>query len=385
MISILYVDDEPGLQEVVKLQLERTRQFSVDISASPRNALEKLSKAGYDAVISDMHMPGMNGIEFLKAVRERYPRLPFIIFTGRGREDVIIEALNNGADYYLQKGCDIRSLFADLQNMIQRAVERRRLEDALQESATRYREFFTTSRDAVFITSADGKWIDFNDALVEVSGYGSREEFSAIPVAALYADEESRIAFRDVVLRDGFVQEYPIRARKKDGTIIDVLITSVPVRNPDGSVKMFIGTARDVTEQKRMEQALRESEGKYRTLTENAPIGILTCDRTGQITYLNPKVLELLGSPGEDMTRMINLLTYPPLVSIGFADYLRQTLETGGAVYTDEKMYTSKWGKSVYFRLHISPLLDKGIIRGAQIILDEISPGGRPGGPPGTA
>ncbi len=498
MISVLYVDDEPDLLDLVQLHLEKTGEFRVDLCESADDALNILKETGYDAVVSDFQMPGMDGIEFLKNVRDMNPRLPFIIFTGRGREKVVIDALNSGADYYLQKGIEMLPVFAELQNMIRRAVERKRLQDALMESETRYREFFTTSRDAVYICSPDGKWIDFNDAILELLGYESREEFLQVPVPAVYASEGDRSPFQDLVIRMGFVKEFPLQGRKRDGTIIDALVTAVPIKNPDGSVNAFTGTIRDVTEKKRSERvleeseakfrsffehsldavflattdgrilaanpaacrllgyteeeirkggrdlivdrtdprfligledrrkawkgrgemnfvhkngtkipcelssgaftdragsrmisiivhditmrrnreaALRESEERYRTLAETAPVGILTCDRDGQITYLNRKMLELLGSPGKEKTREINLLRFPPLVEVGFAEGLRKTLETGLPVQTKEAEYTSKWGKTARFRLHISPLLNNGSVEGAQVILDDITPG----------
>lgn len=373
MISVLYVDDEPGLQDVVRLHLEKTRLFSVDISGSARDALERLKTTEYDVVISDLQMQGMDGIGFLKEIRRAFPRLPFIIFTGRGREEVVIEALNNGADYYLHKGTDIKALFAELRNMIQKAVQRKRLEDALIESEARYREFFMTSRDSVFITTPDGRWIDFNDALLELFGYDSREEFIRIPVHAVYAEEGARAAFHALIEREGYVKEHPVRGRKRDGAIIETLITTVPVRDSGGSVKAFVGTIRDVTEKMRAEEALLDSEEKYRILADNAPIGILTCDRNGWITYLNRKVLEMLGSPGEEETRKINLLHFPPLVDAGFSEELRRTLETGVPLLPREAAYTSKWGRTAYFRVHISPFLREGSVRGAQVILDDLS------------
>ena len=131
MISALYVDDERSLLEIGKLYLERSKTIYVDILDSATQALTKIRTTKYDAIISDYQMPEMDGITFLKAVRAEFPLLPFIIFTGKGREEVVIEALNNGADHYLQKGGDFRSQFAELLHMIERSVQRNRDHDSI--------------------------------------------------------------------------------------------------------------------------------------------------------------------------------------------------------------------------------------------------------------
>ena len=113
MISILYVDDEPGMLDIGKLFLERGGQFSVDIITSAPAALTLLDSKKYDAVIADYQMPEMDGIEFLKRVRTSGNIIPFILFTGRGREDIVIQALNAGADFYLQKGGEPVSQFTE--------------------------------------------------------------------------------------------------------------------------------------------------------------------------------------------------------------------------------------------------------------------------------
>jgi CheY-like chemotaxis protein len=131
MISVLYVDDEPLLLDIGKLFLERSGTFRVDIQGSAPAALEILKTRSYDAIVSDYQMPEMDGIAFLKTVRRTDPALPFIIFTGRGREEVVIEALNSGADHYLQKGGEPRSQFAELGHIITRSVERRRANETI--------------------------------------------------------------------------------------------------------------------------------------------------------------------------------------------------------------------------------------------------------------
>lgn len=120
-IRVLYVDDEPVLLEIGKTFLEKVNNFSVDTLTSATEALTCISTKQYDVIISDYQMPGMDGIEFLQKVRESGSNVPFILFTGKGREEVVIEAINNGVDFYLQKGGQPKAM---LRNLPIRSVRR---------------------------------------------------------------------------------------------------------------------------------------------------------------------------------------------------------------------------------------------------------------------
>lgn len=125
MISILLVDDEVQFLEVTRMFMERGRGIQVTTATSGDQALEILKTRKFDAIISDYAMPGMNGIEFMKQVKSLGDDTPFIIFTGRGREDVVIDALNFGADLYLEKGPDPRAQFTDMMQKIRSMVSLR--------------------------------------------------------------------------------------------------------------------------------------------------------------------------------------------------------------------------------------------------------------------
>ncbi|MDD4254702.1 MAG: response regulator [Methanofollis sp.] len=123
MISVLLVDDDPMILDITRLYLERWGEFSVTTCEGATEALDILDNRSFDAIISDYEMPDMDGIEFLKVVRERGETSPFIIFTGHGREEIGIEAHNGGANFYLQKGGDPKKQFATLKNMVVQAVQ----------------------------------------------------------------------------------------------------------------------------------------------------------------------------------------------------------------------------------------------------------------------
>jgi CheY-like chemotaxis protein len=138
MISILLVDDEPVLLDLGSFYLTQREHFSVETASDGPEALELLEKRPHQIVVSDYDMPCMNGIELLREVKKRHPNQPFIIFTGKGREEVVIEALNLGVDFYLQKGGETKSLYAELAHKCRRAVERRQGQDQIRHLARLY-------------------------------------------------------------------------------------------------------------------------------------------------------------------------------------------------------------------------------------------------------
>ena len=133
MYTILYVDDEESLLDLGKIFIENMSDFSVDTAVSAKRALDVLENKKYDAIISDYQMPDMDGIALLKHLRKTSD-VPFILFTGKGREEVVIEALNSGADFYIQKGGEPKSQFTELIHKLNQAISRKKAEEAQQDA-----------------------------------------------------------------------------------------------------------------------------------------------------------------------------------------------------------------------------------------------------------
>lgn len=136
-IRVLHVDDDPSFTELVATFLERESfRLTVTTASNATEGLAALNEKRLDCIVSDFDMPGRNGIEFLEAVRETHPNLPFILFTGKGSEEVASDAISAGATDYLQKGggSDQYELLA---NRIENSVQHRFAENQLKRERTR--------------------------------------------------------------------------------------------------------------------------------------------------------------------------------------------------------------------------------------------------------
>ena len=136
---------------------------------------------------------------------------------------------------------------------------------------------------------------------------------------------------------------------------------------------IFFLLKKEVAKYRYTEKALRNGEARYRSLVENAPLGIISIDPKGTILAANPKLLEIMGSPAMEETTGINMFSFAPLIESGISGHFRQCLDTGESGVFETK-YISKWGKKVFLRYHLQAIEDKdGRIIGVQGIVEDIT------------
>ncbi len=163
----------------------------------------------------------------------------------------IEDELLRGRVFKLRLGRDVslgRSLYMLLFEDITRSKE---AEAALRRSEEKFRELFEKSGDAMSTTTVDGRYVDFNQALLDLIGY-TREELLGINAVQCFVDPEDRRRFTREVEKKGFVRNFEIRLRKKNGAEIVCLFNSAVRRNPDGSIWGYQTTFNDITDRKRL-------------------------------------------------------------------------------------------------------------------------------------
>lgn len=263
MHAILYVDDEPDLLELGKLFLEQSDDMRVETVRSPREALERIASTHFDCIVSDYLMPEMDGIAFLKVVRSRPDRIPFILYTGRGREDVVIDALNNGADFYLQKGGNPVAQFAELAHKIRRAIRHqeaaealRRSEETLRESENLYRTIFETTGTAMAVLEDTAIISLVNSRFEHLSGQkkGEIEGIRKWTEFVVKEDRDRMLALHAMRLNDenSAPNQYEFRFLRPDGKVRTIFLT---IRMIPGS-KRYVASLMDITEWKKMKAEL---------------------------------------------------------------------------------------------------------------------------------
>ncbi len=435
--SVLLVDDDPDFHLLAKEMLGHLGQFETTSAASADEALVLLSKGRYDIVVADYSMPETTGLELLKILRSAGNDIPFVMVTGRDREDVAIDALNSGADFYLQKGGDLAASFASLSKLIvhlaQARSSERRSQESLSEAISKLQELDSiinqspvivatwtvgerwpvgyissnvsqlgysaddflsgrvsymdvvypddlprlraevargnesgppswrleyrvltssgevrwisertlviqkdgvavgwqgvllditdqklaerrirdlamivdSSHDAIYGMDLDGRITSWNQAATDLYGYSAAEAIGAEGEFLVPDEVRMEVASVRARVRNGEkVDNYESVRLRKDGSRVDVSITLSPVRNDSGAVVGFSATVRDISERKKADRLLVESELKYRTLFDGANDAIYIADAEGCILDVNKAASEQTGFSRRELIGM---------------------------------------------------------------------------------
>ncbi|WP_435319234.1 PAS domain-containing protein [Haloarchaeobius sp. TZWSO28] len=261
-IHVLYVDDDKSLLEATQTYLEeRFEELSVETTASAVDALDRLTDEEFDVVVSDYQMPEMDGLDFLKQLRqERGNQIPFVIFTGKGREEVAMEALNLGANRYLQKGGDPMAQYGLLAQTIEQEAYHWRTRSALKQREEDLRITLDSIGDGVIATDTDGVVERMNVVAEELTGW-DREDAVGKPLAEVFdivdaktGDSVESPVERVIEHESAFEFSEDTKLRSRDGTERYIADSAAPITNESDDVVGVVLIFRDITNRYLREQ-----------------------------------------------------------------------------------------------------------------------------------
>jgi two-component system NtrC family sensor kinase len=238
-------------------------------------------------------------------------------------------------------------------------TERKRMETQVYRSEEKYRRLFDSIRHGIFESSREGKFVDCNQALLSMLGYESKEEFLALDLATdVWEHPEDRKAFQEIVEANGYVKNYDVTYKRKNGELINVLLTCETIANERDEVVGYRGMMMDITRRKKAEKDLKEANRFLNMLIEASPDGIIVTDAKGEIIMYNKAAERLLGYTTDEVIGKANIKSLYPK---GIARKIRELLMDDrlgyrGVLPPTELFVKNKWGQIVDISLSASIL-----------------------------
>ena len=351
--TILNVDDDDASRYAVSRTL-RQAGFEVMEAANGAEAL-RLVRENPDLIVLDVHLPDMSGFEICRRIRvdPATSLLPILMISATYRDSQsMVMGLDHGADGYLTHPVEPLVLIATV-NALLRV---RQAQEALRESEKRLSTIFAASPDCIYLSDTQGRVLDANPTLLELVGL-SLEQIQERNILDFFAgDDPSELLQAVSRLQAGEgVRGLEVKAKLATGEIRDYEIHAIPLRE-SGVVTAILSVARDVTERKRAEEALRESEKKYRQLIENLNEGIWVIDQDAYTTFANPRMAEMLGYTVEEMQGK-HLFSFMDECGVEIAKHNLERRRQGIKEQHDFE-FLRKDGTRIYTRLETSPITD---------------------------
>jgi PAS domain S-box-containing protein len=348
-IRVLHVDDEPSFSDLVSDFLEREDdRFEVVTEASAADGLERIKDDPPDCVVSDYDMPGMNGIEFLEEVRSVYSNLPFILFTGKGSEEVASDALSAGATDYLQKGGGTDQ-YALLANRVRNAVEQYRS----TRERDRVYQALETATQGIGLIADNGEYIYLNEAYADLYGYDT---------ADLIGDHWSQLYPEDEVTR--FEEEILPTLEEEgswdgrsqglchDGSLVPEQV-SLTQLDSGGHVCVVQDISNRIERQ-------QELELRNRAINE-APVGVTITDPSQEdnpIIYANEEFIDTSGYSREEIIGENHRILQGPETREAPVEKMREAIDAREPVTAELRNYR-KNGEIFWNRVSVAPVHDQ--------------------------
>lgn len=372
-IQVLLVQQAGNTAEELRQVLDRApaSRFEVVPAATVSEARETLARRVADVIVFDLAIEG--GLDSFMELHRFAWQLPLIVLSEPTDEELALRAMHEGAQDYLVKG------HLDTQvavRAIRYSIERKRAEMDLIHAEEKYRSIFENTIEGIFQTTPEGQYLSANPALARIYGYNSPKELidSLTNISRdLYVEPGRRAEFIALMEKHDVVSGFESRIFKKDGSIIWISENVRAVRDREGRLRFYEGTVEDITERRRHEEELRNSETLYHSLVETLPQNIFRKNLNEQFTFANRRFCQTLGRELKDIVGKTDFDFFPADLAAKYQKDDQLIMETGKLFETVEENQPPD-GEKLYVNVVKTPLYDaQGRIIGLQGIFWDIT------------
>jgi len=263
-------------------------------------------------------------------------------------------------------------LLRELSTLRERVSELKQAEEALKHSEKHFKKLFENTRAGVYRTTPDGRIIMANPVLVQMLGYSSFEELTERNLEKEgFAPRYPYLMFKDLIEREVKIVGLESAWLRRDGTTLFITENARVVRDESGKTLYYEGIVQDITERKRLEDSLRESEDKYRTLIESASESIATINESGVFLFINKRGAKELGGKPEDYVGKTMWDLFPKEIADQQAASVREVINTEQEMNKVE--LTELQGQPRWYNTTLEPLRDgSGKVTAALVIARDI-------------
>jgi PAS domain S-box-containing protein len=372
-IHVLHVDDDPSLQEITKLMLlDLDNSFEIDCACCVDEGLSKLAAGHYDVVVSDYEMPQKDGLQFLKELRENNNKVSFILFTGKGREEVAIQALNSGADGYFNKQGSPETVYGELAHGIKQSVRQKKTDIQLRETLEILERVGEDVGAGLAVISRDYNVVWANKRLMALGVAFNKKCYQTFNRLETVCPD---CGVQKIFSQNLSLDVHEFRTVDSNGETVWVELRVTPLKDKDGNVTAALELAVPITERKKAEQESATEHALVQQVINSTDSLIFSVDKNYCYTSFNRAHASVMKAIyGVDIQ-----------VDKSILDYMTVTIDQekakhnidkalGGEKLTEESYSGDAQLSRNYFIISHNPLRDsKGEVTGVVVVSNDIT------------